>query len=183
MVQFIELWRGHPTNESVDAPCTAGVAAQGPAGEAIAAGDAGYRNQSAIRLGVALRRAGVRIQAFGPKIVTCSLHSRDEMHILHPRQLAEALRRARLSGFGETELIAGSDVERFHVRILGRTGVLYVRDYWLRPTDLDGRPTGDVIDLWNGYRTTESWLMEWMSWAGYRGPYAQAREMWFWPVA
>lgn len=188
MVQFADLWRGHPTNESVDAPClsnggTAGEwGADGPP-EPVPAGMPLYDNQSAIRVGVALRRAGVRIEDLGPKIKTCTAHERSALHILYPRQLADTLRRVELAGFGEMEIITGADVERFHTRLLGRTGVLYVRDYWMRPVDRDGLPTGDVIDLWNGYRTTESWLMEWMAWAGYRSPYALAREIWFWPVA
>ena len=154
-----------------------------PQGETIAAGQPAYRNQSAIRMGVALRRAGVRVDHLSPRIVTCAHHDKAQMHYLYPRQLADGLRLAKLPGFGDMELIGSSDVERFHVRLLGRTGVLYVRDYWRRESDAPGRPTGDLIDLWNGYRTTESWLMEWMSWAGYRSAYAQAREMWFWPVS
>ncbi|MEZ5899778.1 MAG: T6SS effector amidase Tae4 family protein [Hyphomicrobium sp.] len=195
MVQFIDLWRGHPTNESVDAPCTVSErsayapdeapvdAIPSPKPAEAHVTPVAPRDQSAIRLGVAMRRAGVRIEELGPRLQTCGIHDRSLMHILSASQFAAALRRAKIAGFGDVELIAGSDVERFEARIIGRTGVLYVRDYWMRPGDAEGRPTGDLIDLWNGYRTTDSWLMEWMSWAGYTSAYGLAREMWFWPVA
>jgi hypothetical protein len=181
MVQFIDLWRAHPVNGSEEPPCRATATGE-IAGRPVAAGEPAYVNQTAISIGVALHRAGVRIEELG-RITTCAVHDRAEMHTVNPRQLADALRRSKLSGFGVVEVITGGDVERFHDRLLGRTGVIYVRDYWLRPEDVDGRPTGDLIDLWNGYRTSESWLMEWLSWAGYRGSYRQAREIWFWPVA
>lgn len=181
MVQFIDLWHGHPTNESAEAPCTVASTPSQP-GNAGKPADTG-RNPSATLIGIAFRRAGVRIESFPPRIATCGVHDRADMHFLYPRHIAEALRKNRLPGFGEAELITGGDVENFHVRLLGRTGVLYVRDYWQKPSDLEGRATGDIIDLWNGYRTTDSWLMEWLSWAGYKSPYAQAREIWFWPVA
>ena len=180
MVQFIDLWRGHPTNESVAVACLALPVVQPPGAAPNAA--SAPRNPSATHMGIALRRAGVRIETFPPRIATCSAHDRSEMHFLYQRQLAEALRKSRPPGFGETELIAGEDVANFHVMLLGRTGVLYVRDYWQRPTDIEGRPTGDLIDLWNGYRTSDAWLMEWLAWSGYTSAYTQAREMWFWPV-
>lgn len=180
MVQFIDLWRGHPSNESNAAPCRA--ASGGTGGRTVFAGDPAYANQSAISVGVALKRAGLRIDQLG-KIETCRHHDRSEMHTLNPRQLADALRRAKLPGFGQIEVITGGDVERFHTRLIGRTGMIYVRDYWTRASDAEGAASGDLIDLWNGYRTTESWLMEWLSWAGYRSNYALAREIWFWPVA
>ncbi|MEQ1715232.1 MAG: T6SS effector amidase Tae4 family protein [Hyphomicrobium sp.] len=182
MVQFIDLWRGHPVNESVAFPCRASVDAADIGGRPVQAGEPAYANQSAISVGVALRRGGLRVEDLG-KVTTCAVHDKSEMHILNARQLADALRRAKPAGFGAVEIITGGDVERFHIRLLGRTGVIYIRDYYVRSSDAQGRLTGDLIDLWNGYRTTENWLMEWLSWVGYRPPYAQAREIWFWPVS
>lgn len=195
MVQFIDLWRGHPTNESVDTPCLLTDGGSRAPDEAPVEASPGIkpaeahvepvapRDQSAIRLGVAMRRAGVRIEELGSRLQTCGIHDRSLMHILSASQFAAALRRAKIPGLGDVELIAGNDVARFQARIVGRTGILYVRDYWMRPGDPEGRPTGDLIDLWNGYRTTDSWLMDWMAWAGYTSSYELAREMWFWPVA
>ena len=36
--------------------------------------------------------------------------------------------------------------------------------------------------LWNGYRSSTKWLMEWFSWLGYYSNYVQAKEIWFWDV-
>lgn len=182
MVQFIEIWRGHPSNESMVLPCVASAALNNLSGKPIGPGEPVYLNQAAIRMGIALRRAGVGIEQLG-KVQTCGAHDRSEMHCVNARQLADALRRAKLPGFGEMEIIGGGDVERFLGRIFGRTGVLYIQNYWMRQDDKDGQPTGDHIDVWNGYRTSAAWLMEWFSWAGYTSNYAQAREIWFWPVA
>ncbi len=41
-----------------------------------------YPNQCAIRMGVALRGAGVTIDQLG-RITTCDFHPRDEMHTLN----------------------------------------------------------------------------------------------------
>lgn len=181
MVQFIDLWRGHPTNESARVPCL-GLAIAPPPTTGTTPAAIVPRNPSATLIGIALRRAGVRIESFPPRIATCSAHDKSQMHFLYPRQVAEALRKSRPPGFGEMEMITGEDISSFQLKLVGRTGLLYVRDYWQRPTDIEGRPTGDLIDLWNGYRTTDAWLMDWMAWAGYSSAYTQAREMWFWPV-
>lgn len=182
MVQFIDLWRGHPANEGADVACLAmPVVVRRPPG--VPETPIAPRNPSATLLGIALRRAGVRIESFPPRIATCGVHDRSQMHFLYPRQLAESLRKTRPSGFAEVELITGAEVASFHLRLVGRTGVIYVRDYWQRPSDLEGRPSGDLIDLWNGYRTTDAWLMDWMAWADYTSAYALASEIWFWPVA
>lgn len=182
MVQFIDLWRGHPLNASVVNPCIADRPVTNLAGKPIAAGDPVYLNQAAIRMGVALRRSGVRYEDLG-KVLTCGAHDKGELHCVNARQLADALRRAKLAGFGPMEILSGGDVENFYARIFGRTGVLYIQEFWLRQDDKEGHPTGDLIDVWNGYRSSTNWLMDWFNWAGYRSHYAQAREIWFWPVA
>ena len=181
MVQFIDLWRGHPFNESVDVPCAAPNDLTNAAGETIAAGRAVTRDQSAIQMGVALRRAGVTPADLG-KIATCGVHPPSDLHIVSAKELATTLSRAELPGFGKRETIAGADAAKFYPRIFGRTGVIYIQDYWMRDTDSESAPTGDHIDVWNGYRTSAMWLMEWFSWAGYYANYPRAREIWFWEV-
>ena len=59
MVQFIDLWRGHPINESVTAPCVAPHDLTNMEGQTVHMGFPVFHNQCAIRLGVALRRARV----------------------------------------------------------------------------------------------------------------------------
>ena len=95
---------------------------------------------------------------------------------------ALTLAAAKLPGVGPMEKITGANVQEFYPHIFGRTGLIYIQDYWFRGTDGPDRPTGDHIDVWNGYRSSAKWLMEWFSWLGYYSNYAGAREMWFWEV-
>ena len=76
--------------------------------------------------------------------------------------------------------ISGTEASHFYKQIYGRTGIIYVKDYWKRHGETTA--TGDHIDVWNGYRSSTKWLMEWFSWLGYYSNYAQAKEVWFWGV-
>jgi Type VI secretion system (T6SS), amidase effector protein 4 len=181
MVQFSDLWHGHPINESVQTPCIAPTDLTNLADERVPANFPVFHNQCAIRMGVALRRAGVQPGQISG-CATCGVHHRDEMHFINASQLAGALSRARIDGFGPIERMSGADAAQFYPKIFGRTGVMYIQDYWARSTDSAGNPTGDHIDVWNGYRSSAKWLMEWFSWAGYYSNYAHAKEIWFWPV-
>lgn len=181
MVQFIDLWRAHPINESKPAPCLAPSDSVADDGSPIAAGAPLLPDQSAARMGIALRRCGVSITELG-SIKTCGAHPASDMHIANAADLATALKRVRLPGFAGAEVIAGDEVKQFYTRIVGRTGVIYIKDYWMRASDALGEPSGDTIDVWNGYRTSAQWLMEWFSWAGYYSNYPGAREIWFWEV-
>ena len=88
---------------------------------------------------------------------------------------------AGIAGLGPRERYSAAEAAAFYPKIFGRTGIIYIQDYWRRSTD-SGRPTGDHIDVWNGYRSSTKWLMEWFSWLGYYSNYVQAKEIWFWDV-
>lgn len=181
MVAFKDLWRGHPINESVQMPCIAPHDITNLEGKAIAKGFPVFSNQCAIRMGIALRRAGVM-----PGQITscqhCVVHGRDDMHFINASQLANAISRANLPGVAARERLTGKDPSEFYPKLFGRTGMIYIQDYWQRTVDQPGSPTGDHIDVWNGYRSSAKWLMEWFSWLGYYSNYAQAGEIWFWEV-
>jgi Type VI secretion system (T6SS), amidase effector protein 4 len=181
MVTFNELWRAHPANDSVMTPCIAPHQLTNLEGKVIQSGTPVFANQCAIRLGVSLKRCGVTRSQLG-SIGTCSVHGPDELHTINAQQLALALTRANIDGFGPMEKITGKDASQFYPKIFGRTGIIYIQDYWMRTTDKSGNPTGDHIDVWNGYRSSTKWLMEWFSWAGYYSNYAGAKEIWFWPI-
>ena len=181
MVSFVDLWRGHPINESVMTPCIAPNDLVNMEGKSIPKGFPVFANQCAIRLGVALKRAGIRPEQL-PGCAHCAVHPREEMHFINANQLANSIARASIPGLGGVERIKGTDAAAFYPKLFGRTGVIYIQDYWHRSTDSPGNPTGDHIDLWNGYRSSAKWLMEWFSWLGYYSNYAHAKEIWFWPV-
>jgi hypothetical protein len=181
MVTFRDLWLGHPINESVQSPCIAPRDLTNLEGTSIARGFPVFSNQCAIRMGVALKRAGVTANQL-PGCAHCAVHPRDEMHFINATQLANAINRANLPGVGPREVISGPDAEKFYPKIFGRTGIIFIQDYWRRSSDPPGHPSGDHIDVWNGYRSSAKWLMEWFSWLGYYSNYAEAREIWFWEV-
>ena len=180
MVQFIDLWRGHPINESVQTPCIAPHDLTNLEGEFVPEGFPVFHNQCSIRMGTALRRAGVQPSQLSG-CSHCSVHPREAMHFINANQLANGIARAKIEGFGPIEKITGAEAAEFYPKIFGRTGVIYIQDYWHRSTDTE-RATGDHIDVWNGYRSSAKWLMEWFSWLGYYSNYAGAGEIWFWEV-
>ncbi len=181
MVKFKDIWYGHPINQSVTTPCIAQSQFKNLEGRTIQPGFPVYANQCAIRMAIALRRAGVTANQLSG-VAACGHHPRDEMHFINSTQLANAIARANLPGVGRTEKYKGDEAEEYYPKLFGRTGIIHIRDYWTRSTDRSGYPTGDHIDVWNGYRSSAKWLMEWFSWLGYYSNYAEGSQIWFWEV-
>lgn len=181
MVTFNDLWLKHPANQSVAHPCIAPLDLRNIEGRAIGRGLPVFSNQCAIRMGVCLKRAGVTPGQLG-RLATCSVHAEDEMHIIRAADLGRALAGASIPGIGPVQKITGTEAAQFYPKLFGRTGIIFLQDYWMRSTDRPGNPTGDHIDVWNGFRPSTKWLMEWFSWLGYYSNYAQAKEVWFWEV-
>lgn len=179
MVQFSDLWYRHPANLATTYPCIAPQTLVNLEGKGISAGYPVFSNQCAIRMGVCLKLAGV-----APSMLrgagTCGVHAADEMHYFRAQDLADALAAATIPGIGKVEKFVGADAQNFYPKIFGRTGIVYIKDYWRRTGEANA--TGDHIDVWNGYRSSTKWLMEWFSWAGYYSNYAEAKEVWFWDV-
>ena len=142
MVQFIDLWRGHPINESVTTPCIAPHELTNMEGEHVSMGFPVFHNQCAIRLGVALRRAGVTDSQIGG-CAACAVHPRSDMHFINASQLANALTHANIPGIGPVEKITGTEAAHYYPKLFGRTGIIYFQDYWKRMSD-SGRATGDT---------------------------------------
>lgn len=167
MVNFADLWDAHPTNLGNQAPCrTKGVS--------------NFVNQCAIRMGVCLREAGIPAgQINGAK--TCNWarntgHESGDMHFIRAKELGQALAGARIEGMKATyKVVNPAD---FANELDGRTGIIFFNGYWWRTTDTT-RPTGDHIDLWNGWRTTAKMLLPWFGWLG---GYDKSGEIWFWEV-
>ena len=169
-LEIRDLWQVHPTNRSNQLPCRRED------------GRPSYANQCAVRLGECLRRAGVKPGEIDGG-VTCGVHPPEMMHFIRAQELANGLHKANLSWLGDTQKLKGKDPAQFAKRLFGKKGIIFLQDYWARPGERgQGRATGDHIDLFNGYRTTASWLMEYFSWLGYYGGYAGSKEIWFWEV-
>jgi Type VI secretion system (T6SS), amidase effector protein 4 len=181
MVEFKDLWRGHPINESVSTPCIAPKDLVNLEGKPVKEGFPVFANQCAIRVGVSLRRAGVQPSQISG-CAHCSVHKREDMHFINATALARAIDRANLSGVKPVQKLSGDKPAQFYPELFGRTGIVFIKDYWHRSGEAGRTPTGDHIDIWNGYRSTSKWLMEWFSWLGYYSNYAGAKEIWFWEV-
>ena len=93
MLQFRDLWRSHPINESVPTPCIAPQDLVNLEGQRVPKGVPVFHNQCAIRMGVTLRRVGVP-----PSLITgaatCAVHPREDMHFINASQLAHAIGQA-----------------------------------------------------------------------------------------
>jgi hypothetical protein len=178
MVAFKDLWYRHPANNSTQYPCIAPRTLTNMEGKQILPGFPVFGNQCSIRMGVCLKNAGVPPGTL--RLATCGVHGADEMHIIRATDLANGLAWASIAGVGKVERITGTEAAHFYKKIFGRTGIVYIQDYWKRAGETT--PTGDHIDVWNGYRSSTKWLMEWFSWLGYYSNYAQAKEIWFWDV-
>jgi hypothetical protein len=145
-------------------------------GRFVPAGFPVFTNQCAIRMGVCLKNAGVT----GIRTATCGVHRPEEQHFIRAADLARSLAGASIEGVSLVERITGTEAAHFYKKLFGRTGIIYIQDYWKRAGETT--PTGDHIDVWNGYRPSTKWLMEWFSWLGYYSNYVQAKEIWFWEV-
>jgi len=191
-LQFRNLWRNHPLNNSdayparmLDDLTSNGVIIKRK-------GTPAFPNQCAIRMGVSLRDSGVTLGQLGNPRVSW-YHPKERMFVLNAEELASAIARSNIPGLGPIQKIQGDDVKRFTSILYGRTGIIFFKDYWYRgriipdgnggtKTIKEARATGDHIDVWNGYRTSAKWLIEWFSWLGYSENYGKSKEIWFWEV-
>lgn len=171
-LEFRNLWRNHPTNNSNQLPCRRDN------------GKPTYHNQCAVRMGVCLRLSGVKPSQLSG-LIDCGVHPYDQMHFIRAQQLANRLASASggIDGLGPVEKLTKDRPADFANELYGRRGLIFLMDYWSRRGEsASGNATGDHIDLWDGYRTTASWLMEYFSWLGYYGGYSGAKQIWFWPI-
>lgn len=136
-VNFVALWAGYPGSPPYLDPKTN----EPPAG---------YENQCAIKVSVALAAAGVSMERFRGAAVAV----KGTRAAIRAQELAAWLKRERIDGIAfAPETITGTE---WQGKIKGRTGIVYFADYWLR--EGEKTPSGDHIDLWNGSRMTASGL-------------------------
>lgn len=191
-LKFKNLWRNHPLNNSVGYPARMLEDVTSNGVVIKRKGTPSFPNQCAIRMGVSLRDSGISLGQLGNPRVSW-YHPKERMFVLNAEELASAIARSNISGLGAIQKISGDDVKRFTSILYGRTGIIFFKDYWYRgrripdgnggtKTVKEARATGDHIDVWNGYRTSAKWLIEWFSWLGYSENYGKSREIWFWEV-
>ncbi len=177
LVNFNACWDSHPDiADSEHNPCR------------NKEGNPAHSSQCAIRLGIALKRAGVEVPV-KPKGFKRLGHCwqkahKGEQHVLRAEVLAKWLLKQRKQ-FGRAEKKVGSkwdatdgvDWEHFK----GRKGIVFFKDFWSRKgKDDDPNPTGDHIDIWNGENQ-----------AGFFSPadhrntndyFHRSKQIWFWEL-
>ena len=134
-VKFNELWNNYPDSN----PC-----------------NPKFKNQCAIKVGVALSKSGADTTKLVSKKRHCWFHGEENGHVLSAEELAKGLSGSSLPGLEKAIEIAGKN---FKSKIAGRKGIIFFENYWLRSEGRPSYPTGDHIDLWNGQRLTD-----WSSW-------------------
>lgn len=174
------LWQSHPLNAEVRVmhPCTAPHAQTNMDGKHVEAGQPLFENQCAVRLGVALKQAGVVLHN-SVRIETCGAHPKEEMHTIRANELARALEVTKMPGMRPVRKMTDpKQINEFFSHIPTKPGIIYIKGYWQRPGETGMQ--GDHIDVWNGYRTAVKPLAQSFVNVGVVSNYAQAQEVWFW---
>lgn len=188
-VQFKQLWTNHPMIRGNPFPVKM---PHGISNSSIKVGEPAFPDQSAARLGIALRRSGVGRKYF-QNLATSHFHPKEKMYFLRCQGLALALARNEIPGIGPREVLCRGNCEsRWVPQIWGRTGIVFFKDYWREPncSSRYSSRIGDHIDLWNGYRTTgDSLVTHFFVLSKFParlipmfGQYDKADEVWFWEV-
>jgi hypothetical protein len=141
-----------------------------------------FKNQCAIKMGVTLEDSGVDTQSFDIKYPgrRCWHHEDGKRkHILAAEELANWLLSLEGKTFGKLHKFPSAEIFRNpikHEDIGKRTGVIFIKDYWERELDIQGSPTGDHIDLYDGSSLTNKVLN------GRDSGVTRAKEAWFWNI-
>lgn len=134
-VTFASLWAGYPSGHPYVDPKTGKP-------------PAGYSNQCAIKVSVAIHNAGIDMKSYRTKDKIL-VNGKNTAAVAE--NLAAWLKQMPFCGLPQqAENVTGKDWES---KIKGRTGIVFFADYWKRTTK-EQAPTGDHIDLWNGSRLT-----------------------------
>ena len=139
-----------------------------------------FANQCAIRVSQTLFNLGIEMKSF--KGARC-WHGHTPRHVLRAEELANWLNRSPFAGCGKTENYTGPT---FVEKINGKTGIIYLGDYWQRSNESDQNRSGDHTDLWNGSRMTSfsSYFRAQfgLSIEGQWSDYLKAKKVKFWEI-
>ena len=144
MLSFKTLWDNHPyIKDAGKPPCTDDK------------GKPHFENQCAIRMGIALDRAGKSLKSFRG---TRCWHGHKN-HILRAEELANWLH-AQKKDVGTRTVTK----KAAHTQFSGKKGIVFFKDGWPRG--------GDHIDVWNGTQLA----------GGLNSYFVRATEVWFWKL-
>jgi len=167
-VKFETLWANYPKSD----PCVNAKTGKPPTG---------YSNQCAMRVGSALAKSGVSFETF--KGNRCPNSEKRTGLVAGAQDLANWLGPSRFEGCPKGEEYTGKTV---FDKISGRTGIIFLANYWQRPGETGDTRTGDHIDLWNGSRMTSfsSWFRVHLgvAWDGVWSDFERASKVVFWHI-
>jgi Type VI secretion system (T6SS), amidase effector protein 4 len=110
-----------------------------------------FPDQCAIRVGEALSKCGVSLASFsGSKC----WFNHGHRHPLRAEELAGWLRRRPFPGCGQTQSMTPAN---FQAELNGKTGIIFLKDYWQRGQESAENRSGDHIDLWNNNSLAAEW--------------------------
>jgi hypothetical protein len=148
MLRFNTLWMKHPNNQYPEEnfPCC------------NSSGVRNFENQCAIRMGIALQRAGVSMSAYSGKFCNRG-HGRT--HTLRVTELAKWLK-TQSKFIGKHERRTNVTYEDY----IGKSGIVVFWNFWGRYNQ------GDHIDLWTGYKMAH----------GDNDYFERSQAVWFWEL-
>ena len=141
-VSFLQLWNNHPYPDS---PCDTNT----------------FRNQCAIRMGVALEKSGVDTSSFDTMYPNRRCYpglGHNPRHILAAQELANWLKTQR-SVVGNVKIYKNVNSKDFR----GKKGIVFIKNGW---------GAIDHIDVWNGTRMKGGWP----------NYFSLGKEVWFWEL-
>ena len=167
-VKFETIWRNYPDGH----PCIDPKTGKPPKG---------FSDQCAIRVGYALEKSGVSFASLNGKRCPCG--PKHGGMIAGAQELANWLGPKRFPGCPQPETYTGRDAFE---QIRGRSGIIFLANYWQRDNEKGATRTGDHIDLWNGSRMTaySSWFRVHLgvSWEGVWSDFRGASKVLFWAI-
>ena len=147
----------------------------------------GATNQCAVRMSIALGRAGFGLEGYQPQ---ARLHNgagrcrTDGMpHLMAAREVADWLRRTLGQPVGFRPQAGSTGCEHAHATMRGQTGIVYFNNCFIRAGA--ATQSGDHIDLFDGHRIYNDINNTRAGGDETRhGPlFGRADEVWFWPLA
>nr|WP_302622054.1 type VI secretion system amidase effector protein Tae4 [Marinomonas spartinae] len=137
-----------------------------------------FGNYCAIMLSDALIKSGV--STVGSSAKKCWGHP-GMKHILLAEEMAIWLKQSGLSWLGQVQKV---NPKSFQDELDGKTGIIFLKDYWQRGNESPDNRSGDHIDLWNENEITGGSMItrSIYEFFGVVSDLNKSREVWFWEV-
>ena len=151
MLHFRTLWQNHPSTKGENFPCKA------------ANGKPNFRNQCAIRMGLALSESGMNMQRY--RGARCWYRGHKN-HALRVEELAKWLKEQKHEVGTVKRYAPGAKAKDKSDGLMGKSGIVACINFW------GAGNQGDHIDLWDGVSMRR----------GSSGYFDKSKEVLFWEI-